>query len=92
MSDHILYKNETEAKQHHAAITHLAENLHRSELGVRPLYERVLARFNRTARIRDFLTVLVSRRVRDLMADDPDRKAERPVTDFEAKRPHREGL
>jgi hypothetical protein len=67
MHQHRLYKNDAEERQHHAAITHLAEHLHHSELGVRPLYEIVLARFNRTARIRDFLTVLVSRRVQALM-------------------------
>jgi len=48
-------------------ISRPAEHLHHAEIGVRPLYEIVLARFNRTARIRDFLTVLVSRRVTGLM-------------------------
>ena len=67
MNDRTLYKDEVEAKQHQSAILNLAENLHRSEIVVRPLYEIVLSRFNRTARIRDFLTVLVSRRVKDLM-------------------------
>ena len=62
-----LYQNDAEERQHHAAISNLAEHLHHAEIGVRPLYEIVLARFNRTARIRDFLTVLVSRRVTDLM-------------------------
>ncbi len=90
VNDQTLYKNEAEARQHYAAISSLAEHLRHPEVGVRPLYEIILARFNRTARIRDFLAVLVSRRVKDLMAGQPDRQAVRPVSDFEANRHHRE--
>ncbi len=92
MNHRNLYKNEVEANQHHAAILHLAEDLHRSELGVRPLYELILARFIRTARIREFLSVLVSRRVRDLMNSQPGREVMRPISDFEGNRRHREVL
>ncbi len=92
MNNRLLYKSEAEARQHHAAINHLAEDLHRSELGIRPLYEMILARFIRTARIREFLSVLVSRRVRDLMDSQPGREVMRQISDFEGNRRHREVL
>lgn len=83
MDPHSLYKNESEMRQHQSAISNLAQDLHASEVGIRPLYEIILARFNRTARIRDFLSVLVSRRVKErAMGEDL------PLSDFEGKRSH----
>jgi hypothetical protein len=85
MDQQTLYKNETEMRQHQAAISHLVQDLHASEVGVKPLYELVLARFNRTARIREYLSVLVSRRVNALMrAHMTERNP--PVSDFEGRR------
>jgi hypothetical protein len=74
-------------RQHQSAISKLAQDLDASEFGVKPLYEIILARFNRTARIRDYLSVLVSRRVRDRLRERA-RDEERPLSDFEGKRTH----
>jgi len=87
MDQQTLYKNETEMRQHQAAISHLAQNLHASEVGVKPLYELILARFNRTARIREFLSVLVSRRVKDRL-QERSKGEDQPMSDFEGKRSH----
>jgi hypothetical protein len=87
-----LYENDAEKRQHSAAISHLARELKRSEMGILPLYEIVLARFNRTARIRDFLTVLVGRRVRDLLRSGPTKEREVPTQDIETGRSHHEEL
>ena len=85
MAFQTIYKNESEMRQHQAAISQLAQNLHASEVGVKPLYEIILSRFNRTARIRDFLSVLVSRRVKDRLKERAGGE-DRPLTDFEARR------
>jgi hypothetical protein len=85
MDQQTLYKNETEMRQHQAAISHLVQDLHASEVGVKPLYELVLARFNRTARIREYLSVLVSRRVNALMRVRINERSPL-VSDFEGRR------
>jgi hypothetical protein len=85
MAPHTPYKNESEMRQHQAAISQLAQNLHASEVGVKPLYEIILSRFNRTARIREYLSVLVSRQVKDYFKKRA-KGEDRPLSDFEARR------
>ena len=56
-----------EERQHRSAIDQLTYDLHLSEPGVMYLYDFILKRYLRTARIRDFLPILVSRKVKDLL-------------------------
>jgi hypothetical protein len=64
-----LYEDEIEKKQHDLAVRKLAEDLRRSEEEVRTLYEKELERLKPRARVKDFLTVIVTREVKNLLRD-----------------------
>jgi hypothetical protein len=59
------YDNEAEERQHSKAIQMLAGQLGMPEKEIRELYEEFLCSIKEGARIKDYLTVLVSRNVRD---------------------------
>lgn len=61
-----LYVNEAEKKQHGNAIRLLCEELSLPEEFMRPLYEEILYEMKKQARIRDYLSILVCRTIRDL--------------------------
>jgi hypothetical protein len=67
MSDLALYEDETEQKQHFSAIQRLVNDGSSSEEEIRPLYEGVLKEFKREARIKTFLSILVSKKVKELL-------------------------
>jgi len=67
MSDLALYENETEQQQHFSAIQSLVRNLNSSEKEIRPLYEDILKEFKSEARIKTFLSILVSKKVKELL-------------------------
>jgi hypothetical protein len=59
------YDNDAEERQHSKAIQMLAGQLGMPEKEIRELYEEFLCNIKEGARIKDYLTVLVSRNVRD---------------------------
>ncbi|HXX58016.1 MAG TPA: DUF3562 domain-containing protein [Thermodesulfovibrionales bacterium] len=63
----VLYDNETERRLHIGAIEVLSVRAGLSSDKVERLYEIVLNRFKREARIRDYLPILVSKRVHYLL-------------------------
>jgi hypothetical protein len=67
MNDLAFYEDETEQKQHFSAIQNLVKDEGCSEEEIRPLYEGVLKEFKSEARIKTFLSILVSRKVKELL-------------------------
>lgn len=61
------YEDETERKQHSNAIEMLARDLGISVDEMSQLYETELKKLKQDATIKDFLTVIVSRRVREII-------------------------
>ena len=59
--------SKAEERQHQSAIQQLVYDLHLSEPGVLYLYDFILKRYLQRARIKDFLPILVSRKVKDLL-------------------------
>lgn len=64
----VLYENENEIRQHQNAIEMIALRIGASIEDVERVYEIVLRRFKRLARVKDFLPIIVSRRVEYLLA------------------------
>lgn len=62
-----LYDDEAERQIHIHAIEILRREIMLPEEGIRELYEQELKRLKETARVKDFLVVLVCRAVRDAM-------------------------
>ena len=63
----VLYEDENEKRQHIAAIQILVRDERSSEEEIRCLYEGVLQELKKGAKVKNFLTVLVSRKVKDLL-------------------------
>ncbi len=76
----------TAERNHQAAVENLAKSLNRSVEGVNSLYAVVLSRFAKTARIKFFLSALVTKRVKELLKDTT------PPLDLEGRRVHRSEL
>ena len=70
----LLYDDETERGLHLRAIKILSSNVGLSVERVERLYEIVLNRLKKEAKIKDFLPILVSRRVRYLLEKRSSRK------------------
>ena len=67
MNDLGLYEDETEQKQHFRAIQTLVKDGRSSEEGIRHLYEGVLQEFKSEAKIKTFLSILVTKKVKELL-------------------------
>jgi hypothetical protein len=67
MKDLGLYEDETEQKQHFGAIQKLVKDVSSTEEEIRSLYEDVLKEFKNVAKIKTFLSILVSKRVKELL-------------------------
>ena len=63
----VLYEDEKEKRQHIAAIQILVRDERSSEEEIRRLYEGILQELKREAKVKTFLTVLVSRKVKDIL-------------------------
>ncbi len=61
----ILYRTEAEKRQHSSAIDILTRDLGIDEDSIRPFYENELRALQEQARIRTFLSILVSRRIKE---------------------------
>ncbi|HTP04244.1 MAG TPA: DUF3562 domain-containing protein [Nitrospirota bacterium] len=70
MKENALYENVAEQRRHQAAIENVAQDLRRSIESVNTVYEIVLARYKKKARIKDFLSPLVTKRVKELLRDN----------------------
>ncbi len=62
-----LYEDEAEKMQHIHAIQMLVKDLKSSEEEISTLYEVELEKLKLHARVKDFLMVLVSRRVKEIL-------------------------
>jgi hypothetical protein len=67
MNDLALYEDETDQRQHFSAIQTLVKDVGSSEEEIRSLYEDVLKEFKNVAKIKTFLSILVSKRVKELL-------------------------
>ena len=61
----MLYQTEAEKRQHSSAIDMLARDLEISEDAIRPFYEIELRALQEQAQIKTFLSILVSRKVKE---------------------------
>lgn len=61
----IPYEDEAEKKRHNNVIQRLAQDLGVDEAEIRRVYELKLGELKEHARIKDYLTVFVSRKVRE---------------------------
>ena len=67
MKELCLYEDESEQRQHLSAIQMLVKDAGSSEEEIRNLYEGVLQEFKSEAKIKTFLFILVSKKVRQLL-------------------------
>ena len=82
MNKRILKDIEAGPRYHEIAVENLAQSVHRPKERVATLYHMVLRHYSRTARIKYFLSALVSKRVKDLLRDTT------PTADIESRRGH----
>lgn len=61
------YENDTEQRLHSQAIQMLARDLDRPEEEIRRNYETILCSLKERAKIKDYLVILVSRNVKDMI-------------------------
>ena len=62
-----LYDNDIEWKQHASAMQNLAKELGRSTDEISQMYEKTLKELKEHARVKNFLVIFASRRVRELL-------------------------
>ncbi|MFZ5773051.1 MAG: hypothetical protein ACOY4W_16650 [Thermodesulfobacteriota bacterium] len=74
-----LYANESEKNQHSNAIRQLCQELAENEEAIRPVYEEILLEMKKQARIKEFLSILVCRTIRDLARGHADSSSFRPA-------------
>jgi len=67
MKELCLYEDESEQRQHLSAIQMLVKDVGSSEEEIRNLYEGVLQEFKNEAKIKTFLSILVSKKVKELL-------------------------
>ena len=67
----MLYQTETEKRQHSSAIDMLANDLGVDEDSIRLLYENELRALQEKAQVRTFLSILVSRMVKEKIDNGP---------------------
>lgn len=82
MGTRILQDRETGPRHHQVAVENLARSMNRPAERVTTLYHMVLRHYSRTARIKYFLSALVSKRVKDLLRDTA------PTAEIESRRGH----
>jgi hypothetical protein len=61
----LLYDNEAEKRQHLSAICMLSRDLGVAEDSIRPLYENELRGLREHARIKTFLSIFISRHIKE---------------------------
>lgn len=83
MNDRILFERATEGRHHEVAVGNVAQLFNVAPESVKTLYNIVLLHYQKTARIKTFLSPLVVNRVMDLLRDDS------LPTAIEGRRSHR---
>ena len=68
-----LYENEGDRKQHLHAIEMLAREMQTSVDRISAIYEKELGKLKTAAKVRDYLTVLVTRRVKAILITTRDK-------------------
>jgi hypothetical protein len=69
MENDALRDNEASPRQHQLAVENLAQTLNRSFVSVNTLYQMVLRHYKTHARIKNFLSPLVTKRVKEVLRD-----------------------
>ena len=64
-----LFEDEAERKQHTSIIQGLVKEVGFSEITVTTVYERILGEYEKEAKIKIFLPILVGRRVKSLLLE-----------------------
>ncbi len=82
MNKRIMMDKETGPRNHEIAVENLAQSLNKPKERVVTLYQMVLRHYSRTARIKYYLSALVSKRVKDVLRDSA------PTTEVESRRGH----
>jgi hypothetical protein len=82
MNKRTLQDIEAGPRHHEVAVENLAQSLKRPPERVTTIYNIVLRHYSRTARIKYFLSALVSKRVKDVLRDTT------PTADVESRRGH----
>ena len=80
MNKNTLQDIEAGPRHHQVAVENLAQSLNRPTERVSTLYGMVFRHYSRTARIKHFLSALVSKRVKDLVRDNT------PTSNVEGRR------
>jgi hypothetical protein len=65
-----LFHERVSMRHHEVAVDNIARSLNRSKENVNTLYSMVLRHYGRRARIKNFLSALVTKRVKELLKDD----------------------
>jgi len=65
----VVPKNEKENAKHSATIQRIASSNGLSPDQVRPIYEKVLASMNEEAKIKDFVSIFVTRKVEKMVQE-----------------------
>lgn len=69
MDSTLLYKSEAEKQQHLSAVSMLAHEVGFAETAVRQIYEDELRELQKHARVKNFLSILVYRKVKKEIAE-----------------------
>lgn len=69
MENNALRDIEATPRQHQLAVENLAQTLNRSFVSVNTLYQMVLRHYKTQARIKNFLSPLVTKRVKEVLRD-----------------------
>jgi len=67
--DSKIFQNRTAEHHHEVAVENLAKSLNHSKQSVNSLYGMVLRHYTKRARIKHFLSALVTKRVKELLKD-----------------------
>jgi hypothetical protein len=70
-----LYDNEGDRKQHLHAVEMLARDMQTPADRIIVIYERELSKIKTAAKVKDYLTVLVTRRVKDILITTAGKKS-----------------
>ena len=79
MNDKVFHER-VSVRHHEVAVENIARGLNRSKENVNTLYGMVLRHYGRAARIKFFLSALVTKRVKELLKEDS------PLSDIEGRR------
>jgi hypothetical protein len=74
-----LYRSDQEYKQHSQAIESIANQYHYKNSDIRVIYENVLSDLEKTAKCRQFLSVLTMRHVKSILHESAPAQQDDPT-------------